>query len=108
MAATLSTVYESRDFGEQIEARMQEMERFADAGEWDEIARILQSLPGLISRIPEQARRDILLAARNRVDRVHTRAIEQSEEIGSQLASLKTGQRATASYRATGALATNR
>lgn len=104
MAATLSTVYEARDFNEQIESRMQEMERFAAAGDWDKIALILQRLPGLIARIPEQERRDILLAARSRVDKVHDQAIERSEEIGSQLAGLKIGQRASASYQATGAL----
>jgi len=104
MAGTLSTVYEMRDLSEKVGARMQEMERLAAAGDWDNIALILQSLPGLIAGIPEQERRDILLAARNRVDRIHTQAIEKSEEIGSQLAGLKTGRRAAASYQATGAL----
>jgi len=108
MVATQTAVYEARNFSEQIETRMQEMERFAEAGDWDKIALILQRLPGLISRIPEQERRDILLAARSRVDRVHDRAIEKSEEIGSQLAGLKIGQRASASYQATGALKTAR
>lgn len=106
MAATPSAVYQASNMSEQVETRMQEMERFAAAGDWDKIALILQHLPSLIARIPDGERRNILLAARSRVDRVHAQAIEKSEEIGSQLAGLKIGQRAKASYQATVALTT--
>ena len=101
MLATSSTIESSRNFREQVESRMQEIERLADAGDWENIETVLRRLPGLIARIPDVERRDILLATKERVDRLHARAKEKNAEITEQLATLKIGRRAAASYQAT-------
>lgn len=101
MAATASSVREKRDSCEQVESRLLEIERLADSGDWDKIEIILHRLPGLISRIPEPERRDILLSTQDRVQQLQTRAMARREEIVTQLSTIKTGRRAAASYQAT-------
>jgi hypothetical protein len=103
---SISAATNSRGSVEQIDARLQEIERLADAGEWEEIEIILHRLPGLFSRIADAKRRAILLSAQERITKVQQQALRQSDELAEKLATLKTGQRAAASYRATGALAT--
>lgn len=90
---------------EQIEARMQEIERLADAGDWDKIEYVLHELPGLIARIPEQECRGVLLSIKAHVDQISARASAQRDEVAQQLSTIRTGRRATASYAATNALA---
>ncbi len=89
---------------EQIEARMQEIERLADSGEWEKIELVLHGLPGLIARVPEQERRKMLLDIKGHVDHISERAMVQREEVATQLATIRTGRRAAASYQATSAL----
>lgn len=88
----------SRNFCEQVETRMQEIERFADSGDWEKIEEVLGRLPGLMSRIPDAERRDVLLATQKRVSQLHERATAKRAEIVEQLSTLKVGRRATASY----------
>jgi len=92
---------------EQIEARMQEIEWLADAGDWEKIELVLHGLPGLIARVPEQERRKILLDLKTHVDHISERALLQREEFAAQLRTIRTGRRAAASYEATSALAQN-
>jgi len=106
MAATPSAFYESRKSSDQVEAKMREIEHLADAGDWEKIEGIVERLPDLLARIPQAERRAVTIAARDCIERVRERAIERSEEIGSKLATLKTGRRAAESYRVTGALPT--
>jgi len=101
MATTPSAVRTIRNFGEQVESRMQEIERLADAGDWEKIENVLHRLPNLIARIPELTRGEILLATQDRVQQLQARAVARREEIITQLSTVKTGQRAAASYQAT-------
>ena len=101
MATTPSAVKGNRNLGKQVESRMQEIERLADAGDWEKIEIVLHRLPGLIARIPEASRGEILLATQARVQQLQTRAVARREEIVTQLSTIKIGKRASASYQAT-------
>ena len=101
MAASPSTVQSIRNFGEQVDSRMQEIERLADAGDWGKIEIILRRLPSLIGRIPELTRGEILLATQDRMQQLQARAVARREEIITQLSTIKNGKRAAASYQAT-------
>ena len=100
MAANPSTVRGDNPV-QQIESRLADMERYADAGEWEKIESLLKRLPPLVGQVPIADRRDILLATRDTVERIRSRVIQQSDELGGRLATLKTGREATASYRET-------
>lgn len=93
------------DFGEQIEVRLQEIERLADDDEWEKIEIILHRLPGLITRIPASERGDILLGIQVRIEKFHDRALLHRGELADKLGLIRTGRRASASYQATEALA---
>lgn len=105
MLAAPSTTEKSRHSCEQIETRMQEIERLADAGDWEKIELVLHGLPGLIARIPEQERRKTLLGIKNHVDHISERALVQREAIAEELTTIRTGRQAAASYEATRTLA---
>ncbi len=105
MLAAPSSTEKGRHSCEQIETRMQEIERLADAGDWEKIELLLHGLPGLIARIPEQERRKILLDIKGHVDHISERALVHQESIGEELTTIRTGRRAAASYEATRSLA---
>jgi len=104
MAVTGAITEKLRRTGEPVERCLQEIEQIADADEWEKIEAALHRLPTLIERIPGSLRRDVLIAAKTLIDRIHQRALVRNDEIGAQLATLKTGRRATASYQETSEL----
>jgi len=105
MRSPATTMATERDCGGQIETRLQEIERLADDDEWEKIETILHRLPGLITRIPANERREVLLSVQVRVGKLHDLALLHREELAGKLGMIKTGRRASASYQATEALA---
>ena len=104
MAATPSTFHETPNLIDRLENRLEDMERLAESGEWEKIEGLLHRLPQLIARIPVSERRPVLLVARASVERLRERAVQQSHEVSTRLATIRTGRQATESYRVTGAM----
>jgi hypothetical protein len=94
--------------GRRIAEAVAEIERLADAGVWEEIAGIVARLPGMILSVPESERRGPVLAAAACLDRVRARAGRRSDEIASQLETVRAGRRAADNYRAHEQLSTTR
>ena len=86
-----------------IASRLDDMDSLVAAGDWERIESLLKRLPQLLMRIPATERRAVTLTMRSRIERVREQVLERSNEIGNRLATLKTGQQAAASYRATSA-----
>lgn len=104
MVATPAAVYDAANPAALAESRLREMERFAESGDWGKVESLLKRLPQLITRIPISARREILLAAYTSVERLRERVVLQSNDVSTQLATIKTGRQAAESYRITSAM----
>ena len=89
---------------ERVLAHLDDVEQLVDASEWAKTEAALARLPHLVQLIPVAERRDVLLSARERIERLRERVTQQSHETGTRLAAIKTGRAASESYRRTGAL----
>ena len=87
-----------------IESRLDDIDRLVVAAEWEKIDAVLSRLTKLLMQVPLSQRREAMLAARSRVEQVREQVLLHSQEVSGRLASLKTGRKATESYRATGAM----
>lgn len=104
MVATPSAIYDTPNANDLVESRLQDIERLAEAGDWQKIESLLKRLPQIVARIPVSERRDVLLAARTRIERIRELAVQQSDDISARLATIKTGRQAAESYRVTSAM----
>lgn len=86
--------------GRRVAQAVAEIERLADAGDWEEIAGIVQRLPGMLLSVPESERREPVLAAAACLDRIRARAERRSDEIVTELEAVRAGRRADDNYRA--------
>lgn len=93
--------------GRRITQAVAEIERLADAGSWDEIASVVERLPGMILSVPESERHEPVLAASACLDRIRARAERRSDEIVSELRAVRAGRRADDNYRANEKLSAN-
>jgi hypothetical protein len=104
MAATQSEVSGSANVHGVIAARLDEMDQLVEAGDWQKIEAVLKRLPQLMLHVPVSERRDVLLAARSKVEQVRERVLQQSHAVGERLSTIKTGRQAAASYQLTSSM----
>lgn len=89
---------------ELLDSQLAEIEARAERGEWSETAALLKRLPQLVMQISPTERGPILMLARTRIEALRERVQDQTNSLRGQLGTLKTGQRAAASYRSTNAM----
>lgn len=77
-----------------------QLEALAVEGDWLEVADALTRRDALLARVPAAERKAALLSARRCTDRLQTLASAAKTECAGELAALKRGRKAMASYRA--------
>jgi hypothetical protein len=105
MVATLSSVTgTATQVVEQLQELLSSMQVFADAGDWQKVQASVGKIQSLVEQVPAERRRDVLLDAGRRIDRICQAASYARNEVVEKLTSIRQGRKATASYRAAGGL----
>lgn len=92
--------------GEASAVKADAMEHIVDllsAEDWEAMPEALRGLRAFVEEVPLAQRSRVLHAALELTDRVRTEAVERRRVEAARLKTLRTGQQATASYRATAA-----
>lgn len=77
------------------------MEAHAARGEWQSVEDIAAKLRNAVTQIPENKRRETLLAARRSIESVTTLAQNARNEVTEKLSAIRRGKDATRAYSAT-------
>jgi len=91
---------ESQEYSldEQVQYLNARLEELAVAGEWNEVAHVMDKRNSLLQSIDGPAREAALVAARRVTIRVQKLAESARQEVGEKLSQLQRGKRATDSY----------
>lgn len=82
------------------------MTKLASCGEWQRLEGFAARISAMSGQWPAGGQSDELIAAKAGIERVMALATAARNEIGDKLTAIRHGQRAMASYRATGTLHT--
>ncbi len=74
------------------------METLAAAGEWEQVEDIVIRLRGIVTSVPEEERRDVLLAVQRSTEHVEAQARSARQSITGRMSELRRGQAAKKAY----------
>jgi SH3-like domain-containing protein len=77
---------------------LQQMESLAAAGDWSELEDIVLRLRSTVLTVPEQDRRDVMIAMRRSTDKIARLATNARQEVTGRIASIRRGQAAAKAY----------
>lgn len=80
---------------------LEQMEQFADAGDWQRVQVIAAKLCDLMPRISPSERRQALLSANRSTEKVQSQAQFARREVSEKLTALRRGQSASKAYEST-------
>jgi prephenate dehydrogenase len=94
----------SCEIGVAVDQRLAEIRSLVEADDFAEVERLVGSLPDLVARLPLAARRASLEKIQSFLKDLHAHAESRSDEIRSDLDSLRRGRVATNAYEASTSL----
>lgn len=96
MVASHAVVSETPDT--HVMNMLQQMESLAAAGDWSELEDIVLRLRSTVLMVPEQDRRDVMIAMRRSTDKIARLATNARQEVTGRIASIRRGQAAAKAY----------
>jgi hypothetical protein len=74
------------------------MEEHASAGDWERVEELAVRIRGVVMQVPENQRRDVILAVRRRLQQVNTIAEKHRGDVAERLSVIRRGRHAARAY----------